>query len=360
LAVALTDFQKAQCFFMLAINIAAQVVIRKGGLQPQSLQQIYDTYIFIKVLAISGFLPITFTLFTLHLIGMVSWYLMALSFLSVALSIVTLLTIGEFNPSQADMIDLASSYATGGPSSCGNAQPAAFCYSPVGYYYGPSLDTFSIGDVAFRMLGFCLVVFLLLVVGKSRVLQWPMAQRFTRWLADKLTPCLAFFPSISSCARKLSRYPVVKRFTHWMMEKGAFCLSILVHFADTVRWRVATQPTLHRSSVSLSRRMAPWKQSDRYVMGKRFVVRSCNEFWSNTARFFRSTTCTKATRKCIIIATYLTMSGLYIYWFIIFAQDLAYFAINGNYSKTWNFGQIVAITVWAPPLCEYIHLELRK
>ena len=28
--------------------------------------------------------------------------------------------------------------------------------------------------------------------------------------------------------------------------------------------------------------------------------------------------------------------------------------------NTWSFGQIVAITVWVPPLCEYFHLEQRK
>ncbi|KAL8936890.1 MAG: hypothetical protein Q9216_004692 [Gyalolechia sp. 2 TL-2023] len=43
----------------------------------------------------------------------------------------------------------------------------------------------------------------------------------------------------------------------------------------------------------------------------------------------------------------------------MFLRDLAWFAENDVYSKTWNFGQIVAITVWAPPVCEFIHLEIR-
>lgn len=34
LMVALTDFHKAQCFFVLATNIAALVVTRRGGLEP--------------------------------------------------------------------------------------------------------------------------------------------------------------------------------------------------------------------------------------------------------------------------------------------------------------------------------------
>lgn len=123
---------------MVAINIAAEVVLRWGGLQPQSLQQIYNTYVFIKVLAISGFLPITFTLFTLHMIGMVSWYLLTLSFFSIALSVGTLLVIGDFNPSQADLDALGSWYSAGGPESCGYVQPGAFCYNPVDRYVNDS------------------------------------------------------------------------------------------------------------------------------------------------------------------------------------------------------------------------------
>ncbi len=48
LTTAVVDFQKAQCFFMLATNIAGLVTPMRGGLQPQSFQQIYNTYIFIK------------------------------------------------------------------------------------------------------------------------------------------------------------------------------------------------------------------------------------------------------------------------------------------------------------------------
>lgn len=61
-----------------------------------------------------------------------------------------------------------------------------------------------------------------------------------------------------------------------------------------------------------------------------------------------------------LLSMYLVFAGLYIYWFIIFIQDLEWFAYNGVDSHSWSFGQIVAISVWAEPLCEYLHLELRK
>ena len=60
------------------------------------------------------------------------------------------------------------------------------------------------------------------------------------------------------------------------------------------------------------------------------------------------------------MALYIVVSCLYIYWFKLLLQDLTFFAKAGLYKKSWNFGQVVAITAWAPPVIEYIHLELRK
>lgn len=303
LVVALTDFQKAQCIFMVVINIAAQIVIREGGLQPNSLQQIYNTYVFIKVLAISGYLPITFTLFTLHMIGMVSWYLLALSVSSVALSVATLVTIGDFEPSTADLNDLASSYATGGPDSCGNVQLGAFCYgdNETHYYSTHSeLNMGSIGDAAFRMLAFCLVVLVVLVFEKAKVLQWSKTQRMTLWLSKKLAPCLTMLAFLAGCILNAFKHPVTRRIILWT--------NTLVR---------ATH--IHRLAID-----------------------------------------TLVFRQWIIASLYIIFSCLYIYWFCIFSRLLGWCATNQFYSTSWNFGQIVAIAVWAPPLCEYIHLELRK
>ena len=61
-----------------------------------------------------------------------------------------------------------------------------------------------------------------------------------------------------------------------------------------------------------------------------------------------------------IFSIYLIFFCLYIHWFDIFIHDLEWFAYNGVDSHTWSFGQVVAITVWAEPLCEYFHLELRE
>ena len=56
---------------------------------------------------------------------------------------------------------------------------------------------------------------------------------------------------------------------------------------------------------------------------------------------------------------YLTFAALYLYGFVMFFKDLAWFAPLVDI-HSWGFGQIVAVTVWAGPLCEYFHLEIRK
>lgn len=63
-------------------------------------------------------------------------------------------------------------------------------------------------------------------------------------------------------------------------------------------------------------------------------------------------------RRTIYIVVYLTFLAIYIYWFAIFFTDLSWFAQYVD-TTAWSFGQVVAITVWAQPLCEYFYLELR-
>ena len=120
------DFQKAQCFFMLAIQIAAQVVVKRGGFQPNNLQQLYNTFILIQSVCISGYLPITFTLFTLLVGGNSSWFLFILSAITVAVSAVTLSNNQDFSPNKEDLQYLGM---LTGPSSCGNKDPTIYCLS---------------------------------------------------------------------------------------------------------------------------------------------------------------------------------------------------------------------------------------
>ncbi len=177
---ALAEFQKAQCFFMLAINIAALVNRNSGGFQPNNLQQLYNTYILIKSISISGYLPVTFTLFTLHLVDMVSWYLLVLSIVTVLVSTATLFVIGTFRPSQDDLDYLSQQALSGGPTTCGTKNLGVYCYSPIG-----GADDDSSADPAsgaYSMLAFCLVVLILLVAHQYHAFMDPSTGKPKRWL----------------------------------------------------------------------------------------------------------------------------------------------------------------------------------
>lgn len=195
---ALTEFQKAQCFFMLAINIAALVNRNKGGFQPNSLQQLYNTYILIKSISISGYLPVTFTLFTLHLVDMVSWYLLVLSITTVIVSIATLFVIGNFSPSQDDLNYLSQQALKGGPTSCGTNNPGVYCYSPVGG--AQSADSTDPASGAYSMLGFCLVVLILLIAHQYHAFKDPSTGQPKPWLSRILS---AFFRKYDQSLRKI-------------------------------------------------------------------------------------------------------------------------------------------------------------
>lgn len=168
---------------MMAINVAALVNRNSGGFQPNSLQQLYNTYVLIKSISISGYLPVTFTLFTLHLVDVVSWYLLVLSIVTVAVSIATLFVIGSFSPSQDDMVYLSQQALISGRSSCGTHNLAVYCFSPGGGANGDSTDPAS---GAYSMLAFCLVVLVLLVAHQYHTFKDPLTGRPKPWLSKVL------------------------------------------------------------------------------------------------------------------------------------------------------------------------------
>ena len=163
LAPAMVEFQKAQCFFMLATNIAGLVVQKEGGLDPDSVQSLYNDYIFIKVIAIGGYLPITFGLLILRMLGSMDWLLLILSIVSVGVAIGDLKTKREFKPDENDLSDILDTSLQGGPSSCGNNNPVAWCYNWMGvnsYGFRQTNDGSGGNDI----LAFSLVTLVLLVI----------------------------------------------------------------------------------------------------------------------------------------------------------------------------------------------------
>ena len=86
---ALVDFQKAQCFFMLTFQPAIIIAAQKGGLLAKSWQEYFENDDKLGNIALAGFLPVTFVLFTLHKAGMRSLYVLFLSICTVVVAGVT-------------------------------------------------------------------------------------------------------------------------------------------------------------------------------------------------------------------------------------------------------------------------------
>ena len=123
---ALVEFQKAQCFFILAVEAAAQIVFSRNLLQARNLQQLYNNYALVGTVALSGLLPISFILLCLHKFRMKSWYIFILSTCTIALSAGTLYTTNYSNA------DPKPESTTTDYAGCGATDPSVFCLTVVG------------------------------------------------------------------------------------------------------------------------------------------------------------------------------------------------------------------------------------
>ena len=128
---ALTDFQKAQCYFMMAVQIATQITLGRGDLQPNSLQQLFNSLDVCKTIAINGFLPITFTLLCLHTAGTKSGYLLLLSIIAISVSAATLYKVPNVEPRSSDYAYLDT--IVGDIPDCGIRNPTTYCYDDGGF-----------------------------------------------------------------------------------------------------------------------------------------------------------------------------------------------------------------------------------
>lgn len=187
LTSALVGFQKAQCWFMLATNIAGLIVMKYGGLEPRSLQKLYNTYIFIKVIAIGGYLPITFTLLNLHLIKSLAWYPIILSIITIAVATTTLKMGGTTFVASIEDFDHINSVPSGnGPPSCAHQDLTPWCYDPRshGNYFG--FDASSSGSGANNILIFCLITLAIIILDHFCRSDDRNQQKINHWILQKL------------------------------------------------------------------------------------------------------------------------------------------------------------------------------
>ena len=275
---ATVEFHKAQCFFMLSIEVAAQIVVKSGSLNEgaTTLQGLFNNYSLIGIISISGLLPITFTLLTLHSMEMSSWYLLSLSACTVAMSTATLTGIGDFNVTPMDMAKIKSFTSAKYPK-CGTRDPSTFCLQlPDGPVTLTSMDLGQ-GAVGGSSLVFSLFILLLVLLDSVHL-------------------------------RRIRNYK---------------------HLAEA---------SLSNVERTLERRVK--KPNYRFL---RWIIKHRHSFLYYSEE-----------------SLYAAIWTFYIVLFVYFLKSLTY---PGNGARitpvqVWTFGQIVAITVWAVPLFEFLKLTI--
>ena len=172
----------------MAINIAALVNKYQGGLEPTNLQQLYNNYILIRSISISGYLPVTLTLLGLHIVAMVSWYLLILSTLTVGVSIVTLIEIGQFSPGRSDLNAIASVASAGeNLQNCGGMNLTVYCLHTINQNGTVDWDPSTGANAA---LGFCLLVLVFVVAHESHIFTDPVTKEARTWLSKVYSLCV--------------------------------------------------------------------------------------------------------------------------------------------------------------------------
>jgi hypothetical protein len=112
----LAEFHKAQCYFVIALQIATFVITYSKTTPVINVDQE-----FLLMVAVDGGLPVVLTLYTLMTFGKRSWYMIGLSIISVVMSTFNGTHITRNFSSYTDVKGL-------GPATCGGVGPAGLCY----------------------------------------------------------------------------------------------------------------------------------------------------------------------------------------------------------------------------------------
>ena len=258
---ATVEFHKSQCFFMIAIAIAGQLVLSQRSLEDGSFQSLIN-YTLVGIISINGVLPVTLTLLCLHTVQMHSWYMLILSTWTVMLSTVTFFTSAKFTPSAQDIVKITAANSTN-YSQCGYKDPSVLCGGDV-YSSLTGATNLANGDGVWFVIS-SLVILNLVILDYCGFQELPIVQRFFKWSSPK--------PRDSRLQRILGIETTAKYF-YYVMSNSLY--------------------------------LAIW-------------------IWYG--------------------------GGLY-----IFLSGLRSFSpVSG-----WTFGQVVAITVWAAPIIEFVKLLVRK
>ncbi|KUJ11691.1 uncharacterized protein LY89DRAFT_229914 [Mollisia scopiformis] len=300
LTSALVEFQKAQCFFAVTLQIAALIVIPPyfNGMHEQD-------QILLRLTAANGFSPIVLTLAHIDFLGgRNSWYLLFLSGVTFTLGTATYwstspsLTGGPINWQTTYQNPIAPL------SSCGNVSPFAPCfvrnqfqdYNLWPKFQGVSWYTLT-DTVGLVVWVICLGIFLYRVTYKICHIRnnW---ERISKHLTILRTDYKASFQAMVA---KVQSY-----------KQGARIVSVCGRFSATLRLPQISGTMAHVASQSKS-----WDYAQ-------------------------------------LVLGYLGLIAQLISVIIVLASSTSLIATQ------MTFGQIVAVGIWVPVFLEYAYLEISK
>ncbi|KAL8767693.1 MAG: hypothetical protein Q9209_005873 [Squamulea sp. 1 TL-2023] len=134
---------------------------------------------------------------------------------------------------------------------------------------------------------------------------------------------------------------------------------LILEKAALAHWEQALQPFVIYSQI------IPFTWSHRWLLAQMPKAKTTRawRFFSDSAhriqQQLRAFGWQPSLELALRVVVYIVFLTFYVRFYNMFLHDLAWFASNEVIGNTWNFGQVFAITVWAPPIIEYIHLEMR-
>ena len=350
----LIEFHKAQCFFMFAIQAAALAAKHGSFLEQTSLQQIHNNDAFIDVLSTGGFLPITFVLFALRTVGYKSVYMFILSFCTVTVSAGALLTREKF-----PVPDFGGTTY----SDCGGANPVALClgtntqpadygdyvfsrstyeYFEFDYFQGSPDIGLSIAPLAYS-----LVILTLLFCELCNLQQLAIFQGMRAWTQREEWPKMKKPPWVGFPSRGFSRITSFSSLPS--VDVSQIYLSKEFSSLKRLRTRYESQIAPHIQTASQS------------------SVDFAKLTWQAGFGSPRKASCRLAELvNLVAFATFVYFMATYVNALTIFKGSVTNSGQIYNTGgipinlKSWTFGQLVAVTVWLPPLLQYTYLEISE
>lgn len=302
----MVDFHQSQCFFTIAINVAAMIVQKGSETKSDSVQALLGNCYFLTNIAISGYLPIAFTLFNLYLVNRVHWYIILISAASIVVASVAQGTLDCSSLTKQQNARLDWVFHNGNLRECGLKQPWAYCDMAYSYL---SDDPQVVG---LRMIGFCTVVVTIVLLSKFKILG-----KWERWIIV----CL-------ERDRKIVRRPQERT-----DSPGGFN-----QYSRKARTR--------RSGI-MSARFSDHKADSQNLFNRLRWKVLCVGWPETILRNF-------------VICLYFLIVGIFCWYISIYMKNLRSFATTRTLDPTWGFGQITALLVWAPSVSKYLLLVLRK